>query len=137
MCVNASFSSQLKTWFHSNWSYSTAFYPGESKFSHIFAHRVKEATSLAPENGGKFQITSYTEGIGKAKLNMYVQLACKEVFLKRNKHFEKIKFTWLSYTLLFIRRKTCHCFTISSEVDHFKKHWRNFIANVVNSAESL
>ncbi|XP_033762085.1 uncharacterized protein LOC117343723 [Pecten maximus] len=64
LCVNATFSSQLKSWFHSNWSYSTAFYPGESKFSKVFEYRVKEATGLLPENGGKFQITSYPIGIG-------------------------------------------------------------------------
>ncbi|XP_060067036.1 prolyl 4-hydroxylase subunit alpha-1-like [Ylistrum balloti] len=64
LCMNATFSSQLKSWLHSNWSYSTAFYPGESRFSKVFEYRVKEATSLLPENGGKFQITSYPVGIG-------------------------------------------------------------------------
>ncbi|XP_069111252.1 uncharacterized protein [Argopecten irradians] len=64
LCMNATFSSQLKSWFHSNWSYSTAFYPGESRFSKVFEYRVKEATGLLPENGGKFQITSYPLGIG-------------------------------------------------------------------------
>lgn len=63
-CVNETFSRQLSSWLKSNWSYSTAFYPGESKFSKIFEYRVKEATKLSPENGGKFQITSYPEGIG-------------------------------------------------------------------------
>ncbi|XP_052808216.1 uncharacterized protein LOC128237063 [Mya arenaria] len=63
-CVNASFSSQLKDWFKGNWSYSTAFYPGESRFASIFEQRVLQATGLEPANGGKFQITSYPEGIG-------------------------------------------------------------------------
>lgn len=63
-CVNETFSRQLSNWLKSNWSYSTAFYPGESKFSKIFEYRVKEATQLLPENGGKFQITSYPQGIG-------------------------------------------------------------------------
>lgn len=63
-CVNASFSSQLKEWFKGNWSYSTAFYPGESRFAMAFEQRVKQAMGLNPENGGKFQITSYPEGIG-------------------------------------------------------------------------
>lgn len=64
-CVNETFSRQLSDWLKSNWSYSTAFYPGESKFSKIMEFRVKEATQLLPENGGKFQITSYPQGIGK------------------------------------------------------------------------
>ncbi|XP_033103273.1 uncharacterized protein LOC117106042 [Anneissia japonica] len=61
-CVNVTFSKKLKKLL--KWSYSTAFYPGESKFSTIFEQRVLEATGLKPENGGKFQITSYQEGIG-------------------------------------------------------------------------
>ena len=63
-CVNASFSRQLKDWLKGNWSYSTAFYPGESRFASIYENRVKEAMGLLPENGGKFQITSYPKGIG-------------------------------------------------------------------------
>lgn len=63
-CVNASFSRQLKQWLKGNWSYSTAFYPGESRFASIFEQRVKQAMGLKPENGGKFQITSYPQGIG-------------------------------------------------------------------------
>ncbi|XP_071961640.1 uncharacterized protein [Antedon mediterranea] len=61
-CMNATFSKKLKKIL--NWSYSTAFYPGESKFSTVFEQRVLEATGLRPENGGKLQITSYKEGIG-------------------------------------------------------------------------
>ncbi|XP_019636225.1 PREDICTED: uncharacterized protein LOC109478849 [Branchiostoma belcheri] len=61
-CLNGSFSSQLKQHFH--WSYSTSFYPGESKFSATFERRVAAATGLKVENGGKFQITSYAQGIG-------------------------------------------------------------------------
>ncbi|GFR79873.1 prolyl 4-hydroxylase subunit alpha-1-like [Elysia marginata] len=63
-CVNASFSLQLQSWLNSNWSYSTAFYPGESKFSTNVAARLHQAMGLKPENGGKFQITSYP--LGKA-----------------------------------------------------------------------
>ncbi|XP_045170263.2 uncharacterized protein LOC123532764 [Mercenaria mercenaria] len=63
-CVNASFSGQLKEWFKGNWSYSTAFYPGESRFATAFEQRVKQAMGLNPENGGKFQITSYPKDIG-------------------------------------------------------------------------
>ncbi|KAK3603582.1 hypothetical protein CHS0354_017296 [Potamilus streckersoni] len=63
-CVNASFSRQLKAWFHQNWSYSTAFYPGENRFSAVFAHRVQQAMGLIESNGGKFQITAYHEGAG-------------------------------------------------------------------------
>ncbi|GFO37942.1 prolyl 4-hydroxylase subunit alpha-1-like [Plakobranchus ocellatus] len=63
-CVNASFSLQLQSWLNSNWSYSTAFYPGESKFSTNIATRMQNAMGLQPENGGKFQITSYP--VGKA-----------------------------------------------------------------------
>ena len=58
-CLNASFSRQLGSWMSGNWSYSTAFYPGESRFSHVLAARVQQAMGLDPKNGGKFQITSY------------------------------------------------------------------------------
>ncbi|XP_071102165.1 prolyl 4-hydroxylase subunit alpha-1-like [Haliotis cracherodii] len=61
-CVNATFSRQIADFIHRNWSYSTAFYPGESKFSTIFANRVKAAMGLDQENGGKFQLTSYPKG---------------------------------------------------------------------------
>ena len=64
-CLNSSFSSQFKQWIHSNWSYSTAFYPGESRFSKVFEYRIKEAIELDPKNGGKFQITSYPLNVGK------------------------------------------------------------------------
>lgn len=63
-CVNSSFSLQLQNWLNGNWSYSTAFYPGESKFSTNVATRLQQAMGLKPENGGKFQITSYP--LGKA-----------------------------------------------------------------------
>lgn len=63
-CVNATFSRQLKTWLAGNWSFSTAFYPGESRFAAIFEQRVHQAMGLAPQNGGKFQITSYPLDIG-------------------------------------------------------------------------
>ena len=66
--MNASFSHQLKEWLHGNWSYSTAFYPGESPFASAFENRVKQAMGLIPENGGKFQITSYPQNIGEYKL---------------------------------------------------------------------
>ena len=62
-CVNETFSTQLQAYF--TWSFSTAFYPGESKFSTIFAERIQRATGLKLENGGKFQITSYPQNVGK------------------------------------------------------------------------
>ena len=58
-CLNSSFSSQVADWLNYNWSYSTAFYPGESGFSKKMAALVQETTGLKKENGGKFQITSY------------------------------------------------------------------------------
>ncbi|KAL8561480.1 hypothetical protein ACOMHN_011162 [Nucella lapillus] len=61
-CLNASFSRRLESWMGGNWSYSTAFYPGESRFSTVFAARVQQAMGLAQDNGGKFQITSYPTG---------------------------------------------------------------------------
>lgn len=61
-CINETFSKTLQP--HFKWSYSTAFYPGESKFSTIFAERISRATGLKLENGGKFQITSYPQNIG-------------------------------------------------------------------------
>lgn len=62
-CLNESFSSRLKP--HFKWSHSTAFYPGENKFSTAYAQRIQDATGLKQENGGKFQITSYPIGVGK------------------------------------------------------------------------
>jgi prolyl 4-hydroxylase len=58
MCLNQTFSRQLEKW-GLKWSYSTAFYPGESKFSKIFGKRIEDATMLNETHGGKFQITSY------------------------------------------------------------------------------
>lgn len=60
--MNETFSSELKP--HFKYSYSTAFYPGENKFSLVYAEHIKQATGLKPENGGKFQITSYPLGVG-------------------------------------------------------------------------
>ncbi len=62
-CINETFSAKLQP--HFKWSYSTAFYPGESKFSTMFAERIRKASGLKLENGGKFQITSYPQNIGK------------------------------------------------------------------------
>jgi len=61
-CINETFSAKLQG--HFKWSYSTAFYPGESKFSTVFAERIRKATGLRLENGGKFQITSYPQNVG-------------------------------------------------------------------------
>lgn len=63
MCLNQTFSRQLEKW-GLKWSYSTAFYPGESKFSKIFGKRIEEATMLNETHGGKFQITSYPQDVG-------------------------------------------------------------------------
>lgn len=62
-CVNETFSSKIRPQFH--WSYSTAFYPGESKFSTSFAETIQQATGLKLMNGGKFQITSYPLNVGE------------------------------------------------------------------------
>ena len=62
-CLNQTFSRQLEKW-GLKWSYSTAFYPGESKFSKIFGKRIEEATQLPDSHGGKFQITSYPFDVG-------------------------------------------------------------------------
>lgn len=62
-CINETFSAKLQG--HFKWSYSTAFYPGESKFSTMFADRIRKATGLRLENGGKFQITSYPQNVGR------------------------------------------------------------------------
>lgn len=62
-CVNATFSSTLKQW-GLKWSYSTAFYLGESPFSTTLSKRIEEATALQSSHGGKFQITSTEKGIG-------------------------------------------------------------------------
>lgn len=60
-CLNGSFSSQLKSSFQ--WSHSTSFYRGESKFTETFEDRIERATGLLSSNG-KFQVTSYPKGIG-------------------------------------------------------------------------
>ena len=62
-CINETLSAKLQARF--KWSYSIAFYPGESKFSTVFAEKIQKATGLKVENGGKFQITSYPQGVGK------------------------------------------------------------------------
>ena len=46
------------------WSYNTAFYPGESRFSKIFGKLIEDATMLNETHGGKFQITSYPKEVG-------------------------------------------------------------------------
>jgi prolyl 4-hydroxylase len=63
MCLNQTFSRQLQKW-GLKWSFSTAFYPGESKFSHLLGKRIEEATQLNESHGGKFQITSYPFEVG-------------------------------------------------------------------------
>ena len=63
MCINQTFSRQLEKW-GLKWSFSTAFYPGESKFSTRFGKLIEEATQLQETHGGKFQITSYPPGVG-------------------------------------------------------------------------
>ena len=63
-CVNATFSSMLKQW-GLKWSYSTAFYLGESPFSTLLSKRMEEATNLQSSHGGKFQITTTEKGVGK------------------------------------------------------------------------
>ena len=62
-CVNQTFSRQLEKW-GLKWSFSTAFYPGESRFSKVFGKLIQDATQLEETHGGKFQITSYPEGVG-------------------------------------------------------------------------
>jgi hypothetical protein len=54
----------LKQW-GLEWSYSTAFYLGESAFSTLLSKRIEEGTSLQSSHGGKFQITSTEKGVGK------------------------------------------------------------------------
>lgn len=61
-CLNGTMSSYVGK--KLPWSYSTSFYPGESKFSTEFDRRVSEYTGLHENNGGKFQITSYPQGVG-------------------------------------------------------------------------
>ena len=65
MCLNQTFSRQLEKW-GLKWSWSTSFYPGESKFSTVFGKRIEEATQLDDSHGGKYQITSYSSEVGQA-----------------------------------------------------------------------
>ncbi len=69
-CVNATFSSMLKQW-GLKWSYSTAFYLGESTFSTILSKRIEDGTDLQSSHGGKFQITSTEKGVGKLIENYF------------------------------------------------------------------
>ncbi|CAF0832575.1 unnamed protein product [Rotaria sp. Silwood1] len=62
-CINATFSSMLKQW-GLKWSYSTAFYLGESAFSTTLSQRIEDGTALQSSHGGKFQITSTEKGVG-------------------------------------------------------------------------
>ena len=69
-CINESLSLLLRR--HGmKWSYSTSFYPGESKFSLTVEERIKQATGMAPENGGKFQITSYPLNVGAYMIDLF------------------------------------------------------------------
>ena len=63
LCINETFSIRLKG--HLRWSFSTAFYRGESKFSLEFGKRLEDISSLQATHGGKFQITSYPKDIGE------------------------------------------------------------------------
>ncbi|UJR27837.1 hypothetical protein I4U23_009103 [Adineta vaga] len=62
-CINETFSSMLKEW-GLKWSYSTAFYLGESPFSTLLSQRIEDGTGLQSSHGGKFQITSTDKGVG-------------------------------------------------------------------------
>ena len=62
-CVNETFSGKLQE--HLVWSFSTAFYRGENQFSSVFEKLLEKLTALSPDNGGKFQITSYPVGVGE------------------------------------------------------------------------
>ena len=64
-CINETFSDLLKRNFE--WSFSTAFYSGESKFSLIYEKRLEQISGLTASHGGKFQITSYPESIGESR----------------------------------------------------------------------
>jgi prolyl 4-hydroxylase len=68
--MNTTFSSMLKEW-GLKWSYSTAFYLGESTFSTILSKRIEEGTELQTTHGGKFQITTTEKGVGKS--NVFIE----------------------------------------------------------------
>lgn len=53
-CLNGTMSSFVGK--NLPWSYSTSFYPGESKFSSEFDKRVSDFTGMDARNGGKFQV---------------------------------------------------------------------------------
>lgn len=62
-CLNQTFSRQMEKW-GLKWSFSTAFYSGESKFSKVLGKRIEEATKLEETHGGKFQVISYPFDVG-------------------------------------------------------------------------
>ena len=61
-CLNTSTSQKLLKYI--NYSVSTSFYTGESKFSHEMDRRIEEATGMPAHHGGKYQVTSYGPGVG-------------------------------------------------------------------------
>ena len=82
-CINESLSLLLRQ--HGmRWSHSTSFYPGESKFSLTLQERIKQATGLAPENGGKFQITSYPQYVGMYTLYAMTYVKHETIIFNRN-----------------------------------------------------
>ncbi|XP_076808598.1 uncharacterized protein LOC143451757 [Clavelina lepadiformis] len=82
-CLNQSLSSQLNG--RLVWSRSTSFYPGESKFSSQYEERVGHYAGLKPQNGGKFQVTSYGQGVGYK-----LHTDCKEHNTDRRDRFATI-----------------------------------------------
>ena len=63
LCLNETFSNRLKKDFR--WSYSTAFYSAESKFSQVYEKRIEQMSGLLSTHGGKFQVTSYSVNVGE------------------------------------------------------------------------
>eukprot|EP00117_Sycon_ciliatum_P011973 scpid71910/ scgid13220/ Prolyl 4-hydroxylase subunit alpha-1; Procollagen-proline,2-oxoglutarate-4-dioxygenase subunit alpha-1 len=61
-CLNTTMSRVLDKYVQ--YSVSTAFYTGESKFSYDMDRRIEEATGMPASHGGKYQITSYSTGVG-------------------------------------------------------------------------
>ncbi|XP_002160179.1 uncharacterized protein LOC100198447 isoform X1 [Hydra vulgaris] len=61
-CINETFSENIRRKF--KYSYSTSFYNGESEFSHSLQKRLESVSNLLQTHGGKYQVTSYPEGVG-------------------------------------------------------------------------
>uniref|UniRef100_A0A1I8IFB9 SUN domain-containing protein n=1 Tax=Macrostomum lignano TaxID=282301 RepID=A0A1I8IFB9_9PLAT len=72
-CLNASLSAKASSWLRFNWTRSTVFYPGESRFTAgPLADRFLKSMGLPASHAGRLDVTSHPLGQGFSE-----QLDCK------------------------------------------------------------